>query len=430
MSSFRKAGASNSLPALGTRISGLTGSTPVCSSGIASLDGSVGDMALGTVTLVLSDRGSGYASLIAKYFAAQGVASANVLCCAGVKDQEAFVNSLMLNIKDEDAASTLHDDDEGDSVEVETTRVLGSLRQTNNMTIAWRYNNLPNLNAAPKQSVSKPSGPYCCSFDITKTISTQTLNASQIALINVQEWIDENPLATASELYDKLLAALTSILTQGKFRASDTPMGTPNLLRIILNDLASPQFGIDAGSPASMHAFVSFCTRLRGVMKGGRVVCVVTVPGYLYEGHHVGVGENAYMRMAMHACDVVMEVESFSGSKRIFGDHFTSEYHGFLHIHKLSPIHTLTPSACSKLSPADIHSLAFKARRKRFLVEPFRLPPEKDEVAEAAVAGKGGAAEVGRKVSKSIGSAGGGGCGVKGHSHAGVGTQGSSLLDF
>ncbi|KAJ3232526.1 Elongator subunit elp4 [Chytriomyces hyalinus] len=452
--SFRKrVGAETLQPVLGTRVSSVSGKS-VCSFGVASLDSSVGECAVGSLTLINSDRCSDYARLIASYFAAQAIASGNVLAVAasslsalsspekvtndgtGVTNPanssacEQFVQRLMLKIDDTDADSAADDADSedvdlGSSGVGSNPRTLGlaSLRSDRDkMAIAWRYQAMPRISSPASVTNSAASaGPYCCKFDITKTIAPATLDAASIALISVETWAS----LTSAELYTNLLDSIRSIIDQGKFRNSVNSL-TPNLLRIVLEDVGSPSWGIDAGSETALKALFKFLTCLRVLLRDSRAVCMLTISAYTFKGHHVGISTNPYMQMLQHACDLVLEVESFSGSKRSFSDHFTTEYHGFLHVHKTPLIHTL--SGTSRLSASDIHSLAFKARRKRFLVEPFRLPPEKEDVppsssganASTGASGSGKEAGAAKRASKNISAV--SGCGVEG--------GGKSLLDF
>ncbi|KAJ3225543.1 Elongator subunit elp4 [Chytriomyces hyalinus] len=446
--SFRKrVGAETLQPVLGTRVSSVSGKS-VCSFGIASLDSSVGECAVGSLTLINSDRCSDYARLIASYFAAQAIASGNVLTVAAsslsassipekttadgasasntnTSACEQFVQRLMLKIDDTDADSAT-DDADSDDVDLgvgSNPRTLGlaSLRSDRDkMAIAWRYQAMPRMSSPASVSNSAASaGPYCCKFDITKTITPATLDAASIALISVETWAS----LTSAELYTNLLDSVRSIIDQGKFRNSVNSL-TPNLLRIVLEDVGGPSWGIDAGSETALKALFKFLTCLRALLRDSRAVCMLTISAYTFKGHHVGIATNPYMQMLQHACDLVLEVESFSGSKRTFSDHFTTEYHGFLHVHKTPLIHTL--SGTSRLSASDIHSLAFKARRKRFLVEPFRLPPEKEDVpppssgTSAGAGGSGKEAGAAKRASKNISAV--SGCGVEG--------GGKSLLDF
>ncbi|KAJ3244903.1 Elongator subunit elp4, partial [Chytriomyces hyalinus] len=278
--SFRKrVGAETLQPVLGTRVSSVSGKS-VCSFGVASLDSSVGECAVGSLTLINSDRCSDYARLIASYFAAQAIASGNVLAVAasslsalsspekvandgtGVTNLanssacEQFVQRLMLKIDDTDADSAADDADSedvdlGSSGVGSNPRTLGlaSLRSDRDkMAIAWRYQAMPRISSPASVTNSAASaGPYCCKFDITKTIAPATLDAASIALISVETWAS----LTSAELYTNLLDSIRSIIDQGKFRNSVNSL-TPNLLRIVLEDVGSPSWGIDAGSETAL----------------------------------------------------------------------------------------------------------------------------------------------------------------------------------
>ena len=65
---------------------------------------------------------------------------------------------------------------------------------------------------------------------------------------------------------------------------------------------------------------------------------------------------------------------------------YISDYHGLIHPLKLFPHGTVVNS--TRLNSVELHSLGFKVRRKRFLVETFVLPPEdEDEQNESSLVG-------------------------------------------
>lgn len=65
-------------------------------------------------------------------------------------------------------------------------------------------------------------------------------------------------------------------------------------------------------------------------------------------------------------------MESFAGSDKETNPAF-KEYHGLLYIRKLAAVNALAAH-----SP-ETHDLAFKLRRKRFVIEKLHLPPELQE---------------------------------------------------
>lgn len=74
--------------------------------------------------------------------------------------------------------------------------------------------------------------------------------------------------------------------------------------------------------------------------------------------------------------DFSVELESFAGSDKETNPAF-KEYHGLIYIRKLFALNTLAAH-----SP-ETHDLAFKLRRKRFIIEKLHLPPELQEVQTA-----------------------------------------------
>lgn len=65
------------------------------------------------------------------------------------------------------------------------------------------------------------------------------------------------------------------------------------------------------------------------------------------------------------------------GTPNPVDDKFISDYHGLIHPHKLFPIDTAVQT--TRLDNVQLHSLGFKVRRKRFLIEEFTLPPEDED---------------------------------------------------
>lgn len=70
--------------------------------------------------------------------------------------------------------------------------------------------------------------------------------------------------------------------------------------------------------------------------------------------------------------DFAIELESFAGSDKETNPIF-KEYHGLLYIRKIAALNTL-----AAYTP-ETHDLAFKLRRKKFVIEKLHLPPELQE---------------------------------------------------
>lgn len=77
--------------------------------------------------------------------------------------------------------------------------------------------------------------------------------------------------------------------------------------------------------------------------------------------------------------DYSVELESFAGSDRETNPIF-KEYHGLLYIRRLTALNTLAASA------PETHDLAFKLRRKQFVIEKLHLPPELQDPADESKA--------------------------------------------
>lgn len=70
--------------------------------------------------------------------------------------------------------------------------------------------------------------------------------------------------------------------------------------------------------------------------------------------------------------DFAVELESFGSSDRETNTIF-KEYHGLFHIRKISALNALA------VHVPETYDLAFKLRRKRFVIEKLHLPPELQE---------------------------------------------------
>ncbi|KAJ3105455.1 Elongator subunit elp4 [Phlyctochytrium planicorne] len=373
--------ATNALP-LSSRISPHNGSVQT-SFGIPSLDGVLGGgLPSGSVLLIQEDYSTGYSALLQRYFLAQGAAAGHgILLASADEDPHTVLESLMAPVGLED------DGEEDEEAGKATARTLGALRTGDDrMSIAWRYQNQPRVSTtiSGAAAIRKGDGPYCYKFDITKTIPKTTLEAAAatIAVVDVNSWSAEGK--TARVIYSRLYSAIQEFSRIGPYEPTKTA-SPRSFLRIAISAVGSPFWGTDAGSLEALNELYRFITSLRALLKNIYGVCVITLPGHLYNDAH-GVSSSYAIKRLYHACDGVLEVESFSGSSRIFPPEYTTDYHGLLHVHRLPTPNSLTSG--TPLSMSDLHSLAFKVRRKRFTVETFQLPPETEEADKSPSSGK------------------------------------------
>ncbi|KAJ3024822.1 Elongator subunit elp4, partial [Rhizophlyctis rosea] len=220
-----------------------------------------------------------------------------------------------------------------------------------------------------------PPTPYCNIFDLTKTIAPSILNsaASRLALLDLSTWASQS----IDDYYAKLYEQIAGLIDQGGFKSSaPSPSSSPRpLLRIAVHSIASPFWG-DGSSPASSHSIIKFFHRLKLLLRNTFASCVITIPAHLYGDFH-NLHSVPFIRRIEHACDAVLEVESFSGSPKPVNPLYTSDYSGLFHPRRLPRLNTINHS--SRLSDIQLGSLGFKVRRKRFSIETFHLPPEAED---------------------------------------------------
>lgn len=74
------------------------------------------------------------------------------------------------------------------------------------------------------------------------------------------------------------------------------------------------------------------------------------------------------MKRLLYSIDNAVKIESFTGSSKETNPVY-KDYHGLFHITKLSSINSMVPYVPPSLD------LAFKLKRKKFLIEKLHLPP-------------------------------------------------------
>lgn len=74
------------------------------------------------------------------------------------------------------------------------------------------------------------------------------------------------------------------------------------------------------------------------------------------------------MKRLLYSVDNAVRIESFAGSSRETNPVY-KDYHGLFHITKLSALYSLVPFVPPSLD------MAFKLKRKKFVIEKLHLPP-------------------------------------------------------
>lgn len=84
--------------------------------------------------------------------------------------------------------------------------------------------------------------------------------------------------------------------------------------------------------------------------------------------------DNQLIHRVRNLVDFDVELESFAGSDRETNPIF-KEYHGLLYLRKIGALNTLAATV------PETYDLAFKLRRRQFVIDKLHLPPELQEVA-------------------------------------------------
>jgi elongator complex protein 4 len=227
------------------------------------------------------------------------------------------------------------------------------------MRIAFRYNDLPKVNSV--QTLSN-IGHY---FDLTKQIDVSTIENHDISY-----WGEENSKCPRKQQlfhnpkYLSLLDTIRAKTKQDCFSLANDGK-EKNILRVCINSLGSPLW-YDSNFGEDICKFLVF---LKSIVRQSQTVCCITIPAHLLD--HLD-GSPGLLQRIRHFVDYSIHLEAFAGSDRETNPYF-KEYNGLLNIRKLTALNTFAP-----FTP-ETHDLAFKLRRKKFVIEKLHLPPELQE---------------------------------------------------
>ncbi|KAL5286261.1 ELP4 family protein [Megaselia abdita] len=313
MSSFRKrTQETKAIP--GTRSSLYNGQT-IASTGNPSLDHILGGgVQIGSLLLIEEDPHVVYSKVLAKYFLAEGVVSKQSLFFGSLDDEpEDLLKKLPKPVEEDSNTSSETSPD---------------------MRIAWRYNDLPQVNS---EQGGQKIGHH---FNILEQMSSEDLKESDIST-----WSK----GSFSELIKKLAQKVKTVKED-------------SVLRICLTSLGSPLWYSE--NLEFSKDILKFLTILRAILRTYNTIAFVTIPMGLLEK----IDEKLVPRIR-NLADYSIQLDSFAGTDRETVPAF-KEYNGILNIRKLSALNTLTA-----FNP-ETTDLAFKLRRKKFVIEKFHLPPE------------------------------------------------------
>ncbi|XP_038113671.1 elongator complex protein 4 [Culex quinquefasciatus] len=367
MSSFVKRRGAISIK--GTRASLHSGQT-ILSSGNPSLDHVFGGgFPIGSVIAIEEDKYANYSRVLTKYFLAEGLVNNHSIFTASLEEDPV---QLMKKLP------TPVNDTEQDKPQKAQT--------PDEMRIAFRYNNLSVVDLE-----QKPSTQIGHFFDLSKQIDEPELSKHDITYWDGSEVLSEPSKTFTNPCYQTLLSAIHTKSRKPQFDPANTDVKEKNLLRICLNSIGSPLW-YDQNFPQDL---IRFLTILKAIVRNTLSCCLVTLPTHLFQ-HLAATPSRLYERL-LDQTDFCVRLESFAGSDRETNPAF-KEYHGLLDIGKISALNSLAAFV------PETRDLAFKLRRRKFVIEKLHLPPELGEERDERGAG-------GKAATMSCSSGGGGGMG-------------------
>ncbi|XP_018305557.1 elongator complex protein 4 [Mycetomoellerius zeteki] len=330
----------------GTRPS-LRNSQLLISTGIPSLDSTIGGgLPIGSIFLIQEDKYGFYAKTVLKYFMAEGiVVSQSVLIASQDVQSSKFVSGLpaVINNSEEHTKTTNNEEEP--------------------MKIAWRYQNMKIVDSTP--TGGQTFGHY---YDLTKQMQKDFLDHADIKQweFNEEMTLDENS-TFKNAAYTDLLCTVEKTLRDGQYFLSKTEQKTKKILRIAIHSLGSRLWLSDTEKYSDCD-LLKFLYCFRALLRNSYAVGVVTVPVNNFNSNFV-------IERIEHLSDIAIGLESFAGSAKALNPLY-KEYHGLLHIKKLCALNGLSHGS------SQHRDLAFKLRRKKFLIEVLHLPPEFEDTSQ------------------------------------------------
>lgn len=292
-----------------------------------------------------------YAKIMLKYFMAEGIVTSQPLLVASQNvEPSEFVSELPAVITNTEP-------------QAEVTNTHEQIR------IAWRYQNMKLVDSSP--GGSQAFGHF---YDLTKSMQQEFLQAADIT-----KW-HENSLQTQNTLFENpayadLLNTIQRTLETGEYLISKTPEKR-KILRIAIHSLGSRLWLCDR-EDSTHRDLLKFFYCFRALLRNSYAVGLITIPVNNF-GNNVStfgkyipitgqismvyIFQNTFVGRIEHMSDIAIRLESFAGSAKEINPLF-KDYNGLLHVIKLPALNTLAPHC------PESRDLAFKLRRKRFVIE-------------------------------------------------------------
>lgn len=330
--SFRKKKANVShIP--GTKIS-FHNAQLLASTGVPSLDVFLGGgLAVGTAILIEEDSFHIYSNLLLKYFIAEGVTNGHSLFLAsGDVPPEKILQELPAPASSDKKNFSPSSEDE--------------------LKIAWRYQN-----QAPS-SITSSTNHY---YDLSKTMNEETLEKCHI-----RKWSPRKQTENTSknscfteEPYHHLLQEIQNQIDKGDFHTSNS-VTHRNILRIAISSMDSPMWHQDNHKNIE-STIPRFLYGLRILLRSSFSVAMITVP-------KINCKNVKWFSRVKQMVDSAICLEPIMKASKD-DNLMLKDFDGLLHIIKLPVLN----SCVYQVPTAD---LAFKLKRKNFIVEKLHLPPD------------------------------------------------------
>lgn len=175
-----------------------------------------------------------------------------------------------------------------------TTNLSVSNQTSDEMRIAWRYNNLEKINSE-QGGEGSDDGKIGYLFDVSQQIDKDILNTVDSTLFDDNELIDsieENSNSVfRNQLYVSLVDKLKAKLNSEQFKSnngnpsdSKESQNTKNILRVCLKSFCSPLWYDEN----YVNDVCLFLTVLKSLMRQSLSVCCITIPAHLLKnvGEH------------------------------------------------------------------------------------------------------------------------------------------------
>nr|XP_026491385.1 elongator complex protein 4 [Vanessa tameamea] len=324
----------------------LKNNLPYISSGIPSLDFIIGGgLPVGGIFLVEEDVLGSYSRVLTKYFLAEGVVCKHDLFIASADENTEEI------VKELPQVCTVPSDEKVNEL------------SSSEMKIAWRYEGLGQVESSFGSNAN-----FGHNFDLSRHIGIDTINNCNITHCRLEQ--NENNLNSfKNDLYYTLLIKIKEGLIKEEYNINSK---NKNILRVCIQSLGSPVWmAMDCDHDTNItygQDLLKFVYCLRVLLRSTNAVAFITVPSHLFDDDRI-------MKRLLYSVDNAVRIESFAGSSKETNPVY-NEYHGLFHITKLSAVHSLIPFIPPSLD------LAFKLRRKKFVIEKLHLPPELQESSE------------------------------------------------